>query len=91
MAYNRVPEGQVVGLKGPRGSRRRPSAYQGVKGWATRSKGVKGLAFRVPGGRLQGPRWSRGTPSGSHGVQDVVLQGLWGSRSGPGESQGVKR
>ena len=54
MAYNRVPEGQVVGLKGPRGSRGRPSAYQGVKGWATRSKGVKGLAFRVPGGQRVG-------------------------------------
>ena len=31
-----------VGLKGPRGSRGRPSGHQGVKGLATGFQGVKG-------------------------------------------------
>ena len=47
-----------------------------------RSKGIKGLAYMVPGGPcvgLQGPRGSRGS-----------LQGPRGSRGRPTGSKGVK-
>ena len=60
-----VPEGQGVGLQGPRGSRGRPTGSQGVKGWA----------YRIPGGHglgLQGPEGSRGRPTGPQGVNRVV-------------------
>ena len=57
-----VSRGPGVCLKGPRGSRGRPTGSQGAKGWA----------YRIPGGKgvgLQGPRWSRGRPTGSQGVK----------------------
>ena len=55
----------MVPIQGPGGSRERPTGYQGVKG----------EAYRVPGGHglgLQGPRGSRVRPTGSQGVKGEV-------------------
>ena len=63
----------------------------------------RGVAYRVPGDRgvgLEGPRGSRGRPTGSQrvkgyayrvlGCQGLGLQGTRGSRGRPTGSQGVK-
>ena len=52
--------GQGAHLQGPWGSRSRPAASHGVKGWAYWVAGDQGMG-------LQGPRESRGRPIGSQG------------------------
>ena len=68
-----MPGSQGVSLQVPKGSRDRPTGSQGVKGLAYRVPGGGGVAYRVPGGGgvgLQGPRGSRGRPTGSQGVKE---------------------
>ena len=62
-----VSGGKGVGLEGPRGSRGRPSGFQGVKG----------LVYRVPRGQglgRQRPRGSRSRPTGSQGVKGLAYR-----------------
>ena len=58
----------------------------------TGSQGVKVLAYKVPGSQgvsLQGPKGSRGRPTGFLGGQGVGLEGPQGSRGRLTGSQGV--
>ena len=55
-----------------------------VKGWAKRVLGIQGVG-------LQGPRGSRGRPTGSQGVKGLDLEGHRGARGKPTGSRGIKR
>ena len=69
----------MIGLKGPRWSRGRASGSRvlgGARGRPTGFKGVRGWAYRVPGGQgigLQGPRESSDRPTRSQVVKGQAL------------------
>ena len=63
-----VPEGQGVGFQGPRGSKSRPSGFQGVRGQGVIFQGPRVL--RGPKCRHTGSQGSWGGLSGSKGVNE---------------------
>ena len=97
------PRGLGGGQKGPKESRGRPVASQGVDGLAYRVPGGQGAGLHGPRGSkvdLHSPKGSRGRPNGFQGVkawayrvqggQGVGLHGPRGSRGRLIGSQRVK-